>query len=99
MPKKLNDKAEEYRAWKEDTADFFDTQMDGMGDFLMQVSKFEGNDQELEEMIKGYTGKNNIVFGEEDSIMVCRALKRLTEGVAQNIILNTRLENGFLAWE
>ena len=30
--------------------------------------------------------------------MVWRALKRLTDGIAQKVIVNTRNENGFAAW-
>ena len=45
-----------------------------------------------------YTGKNGTKFNEEDSTMIWRALKRLTEGTSQKIVTNTRGENGFLAW-
>ena len=46
VPKKLNDKTDEYRAWKEDTADFFDTQLEGIGEFLINtVGKHEGSQE------------------------------------------------------
>ena len=43
-------------------------------------------------------GKNGQRFTSEDAVMAWRALKRLTEGVAQKVVMNTRNENGFVAW-
>ena len=99
VPRKINDKMEDWRIWKEDTVDFFDTQLEGMGHFLVEiVGKHEGTAEELNNAIIKYVGKNGQTYNDEDSVMVWRALKRLTEGVAQRIVMNTRKENGFVAW-
>ena len=99
VPKKMNDKVEEWRGWKEDAADFFDTQVEGMGKFLLEiVGKHEGSVEELILDIELYTGDNGQKFTNEDAVMTWRALKRLTEGVAQKVVMNTRHEHGFVAW-
>ena len=99
IPKKMGDKVEDWREWKEDTADFFDTQLEGIGKFLLDVvAKHEGTIDELDQTVRDFVGKNQQKFTQEDSVMVWRALKRITEGLSLKLVVNTRDENGFAAW-
>ncbi len=91
VPEKIDDKIDDWRAWKEDTVDFLDTQFEGMGKFLTEIiSKHQGTEAELEDAISSFVGKDGLKYNEEDSVMVWPALKRLTEGMAQKIVTNTR---------
>ena len=58
VPRKANDKLEDWRTWREDTADFFDTQLEGIGEFLTNVvGKHEGSKEELTAQVEQYVNK------------------------------------------
>ena len=56
-------------------------------DLLISIALRAPWSHHWEIMATNYVGKNGIKFSEEDSTMTWRALKRLTEGVAQTAML------------
>ena len=96
IPKTKDNKAEDWRQWKEDVEDFFDDAKPGMKKFLVEVML-------QKEIIKDeWMANMKEVHGAaivEGSVKVWRALKGLTQGEARKVINSVKNENGFVAWQ
>ena len=95
IPRKLDDKEEDWRQWKADVEDFLDEQNPGMKKFMEEIAKQKDGITEawLQEMKGKYAVKIT-----NDQVQVWRALKGLTEGEARKVINSVKDEDGFRAW-
>ena len=95
IPRKIDDKEEDWRQWKADVEDFLDEENPGMKKFLEEIAKQkEGITEEwLNQMKNKYPPKIT-----NDQVQVWRALKGLTEGEARKVINSVKDEDGFRAW-
>ena len=98
MPQKLNPKAEDWLVWRHDVLDYVDVQTEGVAKLLLELGKHDGADIELQQKVVDYVGDKGERFREEDGVAIWRALKRLTEGTAQKLVMNVKQEDGFMAW-
>ncbi len=81
IPRRLGDKMEEWRVWRDDTLDYVDTVNPGMDQFLKALVDFEGEETEdsVYDFMRTYNMKNRTRFDADDSIAMWRLLKRITE--------------------
>ena len=95
-PKPMKDKVEEWRVWKEECADYFDAQKEGVKEFLSEIEdKADDADPFWLQQQAVARGKPFIAH---DRVKIWRALRGLTEGEAKKIILSVKDEDGWLAW-
>ena len=96
IPKNFSDKAEEWRIWQEEVADYIDTVTPGMKEVLEAVDKEEGVVDELwrDGMTHKYHGD---LLKEHTNIW--RLLRRITEGEAKKVVMSVKNEDGFRAWQ
>ena len=61
--------------------------------------QFEGDEEEdIQKAVNEYNLENSTAIDRDASIAVWRALKRITEGIPLNLVLNVKNENGIRAW-
>ena len=96
VPETLKDKAEDWRAWRDDTMDYFDNVTPGMRDLLVSIHALE-EAPTLQEVVKmgKEMGLDSIIA---DQKKIWRALKKLTEGEAKGIVISVKDEDGYTAW-
>ena len=96
IPKPFSDKAEDWRQWSEDVADYLDSVNPGMKQLLDEINKLQDpvDDKWKSEREFDHPAK---VF--KDQVNVWRALKKLTDGEAKKVVMSVKKEDGFRAWQ
>ena len=95
-PKTFGDKVDDWKKWKDDLEDFLDAHNTGMKKLLKDIAetKEEISDEWKRDRIHKYEPK---VLNDEDRLW--KTLKQLTTMEARNIVMSTKEENGFIAWQ
>ncbi len=100
VPKRIGDKMEEWRIWKDDFKDFVDQANPGYAKLLELMEQYQGMEDKDQVYIylDDYNRRMGTSYSEADSVEIWRTLKRLTEGIALKILLSVKAQNGALAW-
>ena len=96
IPRAYDGNLEEWRAWRDDSADFLDTKNVGMAQLLADIAKKKDIPVDSSTLAKCAGVLGTKVTG--DHVQVWRALKGLTTGVARTVIMSVGAEDGFEAW-
>ena len=96
IPRAYDGNLEEWRAWRDDFADFFDTKNVGMAQLLADIAKKRDVPVDSSTLAKWAGVLGTKVTG--DHGQVWRALNGLTTGVARTVIMTVGAEDGFEAW-
>jgi len=103
VPIKMNNKIADWRKWREDTMDFLDSQKVGMRSFLRKMGEPESSGgMERNDPTEGWLKAQEVVYGDyvaRDQVQVWRALKGLTEGEAESVVLSVKDQDGWRAWQ
>jgi hypothetical protein len=96
IPNKLQDKAADWREWKDDVISSLDDSNPGMGKLLRGIlENTEG--APTHEFIKDYRAELGATVA-DDHEQIYRALNKLTLGEAKKVLRAVKSENGFVAW-
>jgi len=96
IPEKFTDKQEDWRMWQEEASDYFDSIRPGMKKLLEDVGK------ETDTVDSDWRNRNKGNYDAkvlEDGLELWRALKKLTQGEAKNIVNNMKNQDGLQAWQ
>ena len=97
IPKVFSDKAEEWRQWTEDVADYMDSQCAGLKELLMEI---DGTDEDIDDnWRKRKRDQAEYPVPVLDQVKLWRSLKRLTDGEARKVVTSVKGEDGFRAWQ
>ena len=96
VPDVFSDKAEDWRAWKDDLSEYLDAVRPGMKKFLEEVAKCTVplTDEWLTSALERHSA--SVVF---EQVPVWRTIKRLTKGEARKLVMSVKKEDGFAAWQ
>ena len=99
----MTNKVADWRKWREDTMDFLDSQKVGMRGFLKKMGEPESSGgMERGDPTAEWLTTQEAVYGEaivKDQVLVWRALKGLTEGEAESVVLAVKDQDGWRAWQ
>ena len=84
IPKNFSDKADEWRSWQEEVADYVDTVTPGMKKVLAEIDHARAT-------------KYGKVM--EEHINLWRLLRRITDGKSKKVVMSVKDEDGFRAWQ
>ena len=96
IPRAYDGNLEEWRAWRDDFADFLDTKNVGKAQLLADIAKKKDIPVCSSTLAKWAGVLGTKVTG--DHIQVWRALKGLTTRVARTVTMSVGAEDGFEAW-
>ena len=96
IPRAYDGNLEEWKAWRDDFADFFDTKNVGMAQLLADIAKKKDVPVNMSTLAKWAGVLGTKVTG--DHVQVWRAKKGLTTGVARTVLMSVGAEDGFEAW-
>ena len=93
IPKNFTDKADEWRSWQVEVADFVDTTAPGMKKVLAEI------DQETEVIDDLWRRARETKYGEvmEGHTNLSRLLRRMTGGESKKVVMSIKDEDGGLA--
>ena len=100
VPPVLKDDVAKWRMWRNESIDYFDVKNPGLGAFLRHMSMYDG-DEDLEGIRReafNYNTTHGTMIDGDASVAIWRVLKKTTEGIPLNIVLNVNDENGIFAW-
>ena len=95
IPKNFTDKADEWRSWQEEVADYVDTVTPGMKKVLAEI------DQETDVIDELWRHARETKYGKvlEEHINFWRLLRRITDGESKKVVMSVKDEDGFRAWQ
>ena len=95
IPKNFTDKADEWRSWQEEVADYVDTVTPGMKKVLAEI------DQETDVIDELWRHARETKYGKvmEEHINLWRLLRRITDGESKKVVMSVKDEDGFRAWQ
>ena len=97
IPKNFTDKANEWRNWQEEVADYVDTVTPRMKKVLAEI------DQETDVIDDIWRDARETKYGkvmeEQTNLCLWRLLRRITERELKKVVMNIKDEDGFRAWQ
>ena len=95
IPKNFTDKADEWRSWQEEVADYVDTMTPGMMQVVAEI------DQEPDVIDDLWRHAREMIYGKvmEEHTNLWRLLQRITEGDSKKLVMSINDEDGFRAWQ
>ena len=89
-------KASEWGAWRDDVFDYFDDIKSGMQEVMKWVLTCQ-EPPSLSDVVT-YGAQMGLHDIAEDKKKIYRALKKLTDGIAKQVVVSTKDEDGYTAW-
>ena len=95
IPKNFTDKADKWKSWQEEVADYVDTMTPGMKKVLADI------DQETDVIddLWRHVRETKYCKVMEEHTNLWRLLRRVTEGESKKVVMSTKDEDGFRAWQ
>ena len=95
IQKNFTDKADKWKSWQEEVADYVDTMTPGMRKVLADIDQETDVIDDLWRHVR--ETKNGKVMEEHTNLW--RLLRRVTEGKSKKVVMSTKDEDGFRAWQ